>query len=124
MKLRRFTFFIVNAERNAEGDWALKEAGPDGPQLIEPLLGIAVNAPKRAAADAFAGDMERLAARHHRLALLPHARTRRSELGAGPNWKCGDVDFRLDMISFGDLATNASPTSARPRPPSACRTRH
>ncbi len=102
VKIRRLAFIIINAERNPEGDWALKEAGPDGPQMIEAALGIAVNAPKRAAADAFAGSLERWQRDiiAWRCALTPEAA---AELGAGPNWKCGDVDFRLDMISFSDL---------------------
>ena len=102
VKIRRLAFIIVNAERNPEGDWALKEAGPDGPQLLEAALGIAVNAPKRAAADAFAGTLERWQRDviAWRCQLTPAAAV---ELGAGPGWKCGDVDFRLDMISFSDL---------------------
>lgn len=103
VKVRRLTFIIVNAERNPEGDWALKESGPDGPQLIEAALGIAVNSPKRAAADAFAGTLERWQRETiaWRCALTPAAA---AELGANPGWKCDDVDFHLDMISFGDLA--------------------
>ncbi len=103
VKIRRLAFIIINAERNPEGDWAKKEGGPDGPQMIEAALGIAVNAPKRAAADAFAGTLDRWQRDiiTWRCALTP---AQASELGAGPDWKCGDVDFRLDMISFADLA--------------------
>ncbi len=102
VKIRRLAFIIINAERNPEGDWALREAGPDGPQMIEAALGIAVNAPKRAAADAFAGTLERWQRDiiNWRCALTPNAA---ADLGAGLDWKCSDVDFRLDMISFGDL---------------------
>ena len=102
VKIRRLAFIIINAERNPEGDWALKEAGPDGPQLLEAALGIAVNAPKRAAADAFAGSLERWQRDiiAWRCSLTPNEA---ASLGAGPGWKCGDVDFRLDMISFNDL---------------------
>ena len=102
VKIRRLAFIIINAERNSEGDWALRESGPDGPQMIEAAVGIAVNAPKRAAADAFAGTLERWQRDiiTWRCALTP---TAAADLGAGPDWKCGDVDFRLDMISFGDL---------------------
>jgi NTE family protein len=102
VKLRRFTFLIVNAERDAEGDWAMKEAGPDGPQLIDAILGVATNAPKRAAADAFAGTLEKWERDMitWRCSLTPASA---AELGAGPGWDCHDVDFRLDMISFADL---------------------
>lgn len=103
VKIRRLTFFIVNAERAAEGDWAKTEAGPNGPQLIETLLGIATNAPKRAAADAFANTLQRwqLDLVNWRCSL-PQAEA--AQLGAGPGWNCRDVDIRLDMISFADLS--------------------
>ena len=103
VKLRRLSFFIVNAERGAEGDWAMKEAGPDGPQLIDTLLGIATNAPKRAAADAFANTLSRwkMDLVNWRCSLTPNEA---AQLGAAPGWKCEDVDIRLDMISFADLA--------------------
>jgi NTE family protein len=102
VNLKRFTFFIINAERNAEGEWPLKEAGPDGPQLIEAILGVSVNAPKRAAADAFAGEMEKWERDiiDWRCALTPE---RAAALGAPANWDCRAVDFRLDIISFADL---------------------
>lgn len=102
VKLRRFTFLIVNSERGAEGAWAMNEAGPDGPQLIESVLSIAVNAPKRAAADAFAATLEKWEQDTiaWRCALTPEEAT---QLGAGPNWNCRDLDFRLDIISFADV---------------------
>ena len=103
VKLHRLTFFIVNAERSAEGDWALKQAGPDGPQLVEALLGIATNAPKRAAADAFANTLARwqLDLINWRCSLTPNEAI---GLGAGAGWNCKDVEIRLDMISFADLS--------------------
>lgn len=103
VKLRRLTFFIVNAERNAEGDWAMREGGPDGPQLIDTLLSIATNAPKRAAADAFANTLTRWQTDivNWRCSLTDNEAT---ALGAGRNWNCKDVDIRLDVISFADLA--------------------
>lgn len=102
VKLRRLTFFIVNAERDAEGDWAMKESGPDGPQLLDAFLSIATNAPKRAAADAFANTLSRwqLDLIDWRCSLTPNEAI---QLGAGPGWNCEDVDIRLDTISFADL---------------------
>jgi NTE family protein len=102
VKVRRVTFLIVNAEMSVSGDWPLREKGPDGPQTIAAALNIAVNAPKRAAADAFAStlaDWERDLI-DYRCALSPEEAQR---LGAGPGWDCKAVEFRLDMISFGDL---------------------
>jgi len=102
VKLRRLTFFIVNAERDAEGDWALRESGPDGAQLIDAALSIAVNAPKRAAADAFKGTLEtwKTDTIAWRCAL---SSDQAAALGAAPDWNCKDLEVRLDMISFADL---------------------
>lgn len=102
VRIRRLTFLIVNSEKYATGEWAQKEAGPDGPQMIEAALSAAVNAPKRAASDAFGGVMadwqRELVA--WRCALSPEEARR---LGAGEGWDCRDVQFRVDMISFADL---------------------
>jgi NTE family protein len=102
VKIRRMTFLVINAEMSAAGDWALQEAGPDGPQAIEAALGAAVNAPKRAAMDAFAltlADWRRELV-DYRCSLLEEDAKR---LGAGPGWDCSDVQFTLDMVSFADL---------------------
>jgi hypothetical protein len=103
VKIRRMTFLVVNAERSAAGDWALKEAGPDGPQVIEAALGASVNAPKRAATDAFA-----LTLADWRRDLVDYrcslSKEEAERLGAGPGWDCRDVQFTMDMVSFADLA--------------------
>ncbi len=102
VNLRRLTFVIVNAERPADGDWARRQAGPDGPQLIATALSIAVNAPKRAAADAFEGFLDdwRDSLVDWRCNLTPGEA---AALGAGPGWTCGDVEIVFDIISFADL---------------------
>jgi NTE family protein len=102
VKLRRLTFVVVNSERPAEGSWAREQGGPDGPELIATALSIAVNAPKRAAADALNGYLSDWKARliKWRCELSPEEAT---ALGAGPDWKCGDVDYVLDVMSFADL---------------------
>jgi NTE family protein len=102
VKLRRFTFLIINAERDPEGAWALKEGGPDGTQMIETALSIAVNAPKRAAADALRDTLKTWKSDTiaWRCALTPEEA---EQLGAGAGWDCRDLEVRLDMISFADL---------------------
>lgn len=102
VKIRRMTFLIVNAEKYASGDWAKTEAGPNGPEVMEAALSAAVNAPKRAASDAFGAvlaDWERdlVAWRCSLSAEEAH------RLGAGDSWDCKDVQFGLDVISFADL---------------------
>jgi NTE family protein len=102
VKLRRLTFVIVNAERPVDGDWAREQGGPDGPELIATALSIAVNAPKRAAADAFHGFLKdwRGDLVAWRCGLKPEEA---AALGAGPDWKCENVEIVFDIISFGDL---------------------
>jgi NTE family protein len=102
VKLRRLTFVIVNAERPVDGDWAREQGGPDGPELIATALSIAVNAPKRAAADAFEGFLDnwRDDLVTWRCGLTPNEA---AALGAGADWKCEDVEIVFDIISFADL---------------------
>lgn len=103
VKIKRLTFLVVNSEKYATGEWALKEAGPDGPQVIEAVMSAAVNAPKRAASDAFGSvlsDWERELVVWRCSLSIEQAR----QLGAGESWDCKDVKFRMDMISFADLS--------------------
>ncbi len=102
VRMRRLTFVIVNAERPAEGDWAKQQAGPDGPALIATALSIAVNAPKRAAADALSGFLHqwRDDVAKWRCSLKPEEA---KALGAGPDWTCDDIAIVFDVMSFADL---------------------
>jgi NTE family protein len=102
VKVKRLTFFVVNAEASAYGEWPLHAKGPDGPELIDAAFSLATNAPKRVAYDAFQSvlaDWERDLI-DWRCKLSPDEAAR---LGAGPAWDCKAVDFRTDMISFADL---------------------
>lgn len=102
VKIRRMTFLLVNSEPNTAGAWAMNPEGPNAVQLVEALLSAGINAPKRAASDAFGSvlsDWQRdLIA--WRCKLTPEeARS----LGAGEGWDCRDVQFSFDTISFADL---------------------
>lgn len=102
VKIRRMTFLLVNSERYADGGWAMKPEGPDAVQLVDAMISASINAPKRAASDAFGSVLAEwqrdLIA--WRCALKPEeARS----LGAGEGWNCRDVEFRFDTISFADL---------------------
>ncbi|HEV7691771.1 MAG TPA: patatin-like phospholipase family protein [Hyphomonadaceae bacterium] len=102
VKVKRLTFFVVNAEASASGDWPLQAKGPNGPQLIDAAFSLATNAPKRVAYDAFQSvlsDWQReLVDWRCKLSAEEAAR-----LGARPGWDCKAVNFRTDMISFADL---------------------
>jgi len=102
VKIKRLTFILINAEMSPSGEWAKQAKGPSGAEMLEAVLSVSINAPKRAAADAFAStlvDWKRDLVTY-RCALSPDEATR---LGAGPGWDCKDVEFKFDMISFADL---------------------
>lgn len=103
VKVRRMTFLLVNSERYADGEWSMKPEGPDAVQLVDALLSVSINAPKRAASDAFGSvlaDWQRdLIA--WRCELTPE---QARSLGAGEGWDCKDVQFRFDTVSFADLS--------------------
>jgi hypothetical protein len=102
VKIRRLTFLVINAEMSVSGDWALTAKGPTGPALAEAALGVAVNAPKRAAADAFSAtfaEWERELI-DYRCGLSEEEAQR---LGAGAVWDCSAVEFRIEVIAFSDL---------------------
>lgn len=105
VKIKRMVFLLVNAERYADGGWAMKPEGPDAVQLVDAMVSASINAPKRAASDAFGSVLAEwqrdLIA--WRCALTPEeARS----LGAGEGWKCNDVQFRFDTVSFVDLPSD------------------
>lgn len=102
VKIKRMTFLLVNSERYADGDWSMRPEGPDAVQLVDAMISASINAPKRAASDAFGSVLAEwqrdLIA--WRCTLTPEeARS----LGAGEGWKCNDVQFRFDTVSFADL---------------------
>jgi NTE family protein len=102
VRLRRLAFIVVNAEMAPAGDWALAAKGPNGIDMVDATLNVAVNAPKRLAYDAFSATLETwerdLVAWRCGL-TADEARA----MGAGEGWRCDDVSFRLDMASFRDL---------------------
>lgn len=102
VNIRRMAFLLVNSEPYVTDTWPMRAEGPDGVQLAAALLSASINAPKRAASDAFGSvlsDWQRdLIA--WRCELTPEeARS----LGAGEGWNCRDVQFSFDTISFADL---------------------
>jgi len=102
VKIKRMTFLLVNSERYADGDWSMRPEGPDAVQLVDAMISASINAPKRAASDAFGSVLAEwqrdLIA--WRCTLTPQeARS----LGAGEGWNCKNVQFRFDTVSFADL---------------------
>ena len=103
VRVSRMTFLVVNAEQTREATWQMRASGPNGPQALSAILGIAIEAPNRGAYDAFAlmaAAWER-ALRDYRCRLDPQTVERLR--GSLTGWDCRDVHLVVDMISFADL---------------------
>ncbi len=102
VKIKRMTFLLVNSERYADGDWSMRPEGPDAVQLVDAMISASINAPKRAASDAFGSVL----AEWQRDLIAWRCTLTQQEarsLGAGEGWNCKDVQFRFDTVSFADL---------------------
>lgn len=102
VKVRRLTVLVVNAEMSPSGDYTMGDAGPSGLDVFGAWIDDSIDAAKRNAYDAFAGqlrDWERDVVAW-RCALPPDEAAR---LGAGPGWDCRDVHVAIDTVEFADL---------------------
>ncbi|MBA2397208.1 MAG: patatin-like phospholipase family protein [Bradyrhizobium sp.] len=115
VKVRRIMFLVVDAGRGISGDFAQRLEGPGGVELVSAAADTAIDASVRssyAAFSALANDWVGKVKRW-RCGLSAAERTR---LGAGANWRCGDVSFATDRVSFDQLGLaragilNAIPT--------------
>lgn len=102
VRVRRLAFVVVNAEMAPVGDWPLAAKGPSGMEAVTAALDAAINSAKRVAFDAFDALLEEweVDLETWRCSLSPEEA---QALGAGEGWRCDDVDFALDMVSFRDL---------------------
>jgi NTE family protein len=102
VKLRRVLFLVVDAGRSPSGNWVRTVEGPRGPELVMAAADTAIDASVRAGFTAFEATLDDW---QHALVRwrcgLPEAERRR--LGAGPNWNCRDLKFRIDRVGFDQL---------------------
>jgi len=115
VKIRRLLFLVVDAGRGISGDFVQTLEGPNGVELVSAAADTAIDASVRssyAAFSALANDWNGKL-RRWRCGL---SAAERSRLGAGANWKCGDVSFFIERLSFDQLGPeragilNAIPT--------------
>ncbi|HVY84634.1 MAG TPA: patatin-like phospholipase family protein [Caulobacterales bacterium] len=103
VRLRRMLFLVVNAERTREEQWQLSAAGPNGAQTLRAVTDTQIDLSKRLAYDAYMGAMQ-----DWRRDLIAWrcglSREEAAQLGAPEGWRCDDLAFSFDMISFADLA--------------------
>ncbi|MGH6712883.1 MAG: patatin-like phospholipase family protein [Bradyrhizobium sp.] len=115
VKARRLLFLVVDAGRGISGDFAQRVEGPSGVELVAAAADTAIDASVRSSYAAFtalandwAGKVKRW-----RCGLSAAERVR---LGVGANWRCGDLSFAIDRVSFEQLGParagilNAIPT--------------
>ncbi len=115
VKVRRMMFLVVDAGRGISGDFAQRIEGPSGVELVSAAADTAIDASVRssyAAFSALASDWSGKIKRWRCGLSAPE----RSRLGVGANWRCGDVSFFIDRVSFDQLGParagilNAIPT--------------
>ncbi|MBR0796189.1 patatin-like phospholipase family protein [Bradyrhizobium jicamae] len=115
VKLRRILFLVVDAGRGITGDFVQTLEGPNGVELVSAAADTAIDSSVRssyAAFTALANDWNGKL-RRWRCGL---SAAERSRLGVGANWKCSDVSFYIERLSFEQLGPeragllNAIPT--------------
>lgn len=112
IRVKKLLFLVVDAGRGPGGTWNLELDGPGGIDSAMAATDAAIDAAARLAAYSFQAVMEKWkeALIQHRCRLSPEAiRT----LGGIPDgWRCEDVEFRIDLLSFQRLEPS---TAARAR---------
>jgi NTE family protein len=102
VKVRRMMFLVVDAGRGISGNFAQRIEGPSGVELVSAAADTAIDASVRssyAAFTALANDWSGKLKRW-RCGLSAAERTR---LGVGTNWRCADLSFTIDRVSFDQL---------------------
>jgi NTE family protein len=115
VRVRRMLVLVVDAGRGISGDFAQRVEGPNGVELVAAAADTAIDASVRSSYAAFTALANDWSAKikHWRCGL---SAADHSRLGVGKNWRCGDVSFAIDRISFDQLGParagilNAVPT--------------
>lgn len=102
VKLRRALFLVVDAKTGVSGDWIHGIDGPNGVETVRASVASSMAASLDAVYTVFDRSMNdwRTSLVHWRCQLSAADRAR---LGAGPNWKCQDVNFFVGRLSFDQL---------------------
>ena len=115
VRVRRIMFLVVDAGRGISGDFAQRLEGPSGVELVSAAADTAIDASVRSSYAAFSALASEWSnkVKRWRCSLSAAERTR---LGVGKNWRCGDLSFAIDRVSFDQLGParagilNAIPT--------------
>lgn len=112
LRIRKLLFLVVDAGRGPSGSWNRELAGPGGIDSAMAATDAAIDAAARLAAYSFQNILERWAE-----ALVKHRCSLSAAeidlLGGVPEgWRCDDVEFLVDLLSFQRLEPE---TAARAR---------
>lgn len=102
VKVRRMFFLVVDAGRGISGNFAQTIEGPNGAELVSAAADTAIDASVRSSYAAFTALANEWSGKVKRWRCGLSA-AERARLGAGPNWRCGDLSFAIDRISFDQL---------------------
>jgi NTE family protein len=102
VKVRRMMFLVVDAGRGISGDFAQRIEGPSGVELVSAAADTAIDASVRSSYAAFSALASDWSGKIKRWRCGLSAADR-SRLGVGANWRCGDVSFFIDRVSFDQL---------------------
>lgn len=102
VKVRRIMILVVDAGRGTSGDFAQHIEGPSGVELVSAAASTAIDASVRLSYAAFSSQLTEWSAKVKRWRCGLSA-SERARLGAGRNWRCDDVTFFIDRLSFDQL---------------------
>lgn len=102
INVRRMMFLVVDSGRGISGDFAQHLEGPSGVELVSAAADTAVDASVRSSYAAFSALVSDWTnrVRRWRCAL---SKAESIRLGAPPGWKCNDLSFFIDRVSFERL---------------------
>jgi NTE family protein len=115
VKAKRIVFLMVDAGRGVSGNFAQTLEGPAGAELVAAAADTAIDASVRSSYAAFTAILNDWVGKIKRWRCGLSA-AERVRLGAGANWRCGDIRVFVDRISFDQLGParagilNAVPT--------------
>ncbi len=103
IRIKKLLFLIVDAGRGPSGTWNRQLDGPGGIDSAMAATDAAIDAAARLAADSF-----QLVMQHWRDGLVRHrCKLTRQDIvalgGVSPSWRCDDVEFIVELLSFQDL---------------------
>ncbi len=101
-RIRRVMFLVVDAGRGVSGDFAQTVEGPNGVELVAAAADTAIDASVRSSYAAFNALVNDWFGKVKRWRCGLSA-VERVRLGVGKNWRCGDVSFFIDRLSFDQL---------------------